>query len=170
MGEISLSQNLIGKLVKCTMHVSKNRPKKKAQWASLRKPNSDFENYRIVNSVCVLYLSHRLILSKKNRLTHWLRLSPYLSALYFWHSLVWIIVFDELDKNCLNSIFLLAVAWENLAQTGKKSSSYIQSIYQTRNVKNQMQIDRGCESWDTVRKYKNITRQNRSPIFLYVVL
>ena len=30
-----------------------------------RKPNSDFETYRIVNSVCVLYLSHRLILSKK---------------------------------------------------------------------------------------------------------
>ena len=46
MGEISLSQNLIGKLVKCTMQAAKNR-QYKAQWAGLRKPNPDFENYRI---------------------------------------------------------------------------------------------------------------------------
>ena len=47
MGEISLSQNLIGKLVKCTMQAAKNR-QYKAQWAGLRKPNSDFETLKTI--------------------------------------------------------------------------------------------------------------------------
>ena len=69
-------------------------------------------------------------------------LTPYLSALDFWHSIVWNFEFDELDFfPSLNCIFIACVACKNPVQTRKKSSSS-NLIFQT-GEKNQMQINRG---------------------------
>ena len=72
-------------------------------------------------------------------------LTPYLSALDFWHSIVWNFEFDELDFfPSLNCIFTACVACKNPVQTRKKSSS--SNLMFKTGEKNQMQINRGLDN------------------------